>query len=183
MKRLVRYQLNFESKWLTLSGVMMGIAFFLQALDYFALRQLSALSLWDLIIWLILPMFLEALWCVPLRSELWKRAEAHGIFSALICLVLLTQTIMTGGVFPIVMGSVFYVIGAAAAVLITFGFIAHRALGMLVFCGCTAMWVLVFGLPGYVANPGYLTLAGLIPSGCLLLSMTFFYGGIRYAEA
>ena len=183
MKRLVRYQLNFESKWLTLSGVMMGIAFFLQALDYFALRQIGSLSLWDLVIWLILPMFLEALWCVPLRSELWKRAEVHGILSALICLVLLVQTIMSGGVFPIVMGCVFYVIGAAAAVLITFGFIAHRALGMLVFFGCTAMWVLVFGLPAYVANPGYMTVISLMPAGCLLLSMTFFYGGIQYSEA
>ena len=51
MKRLVRYKLNFESRWLTLSGVMMGVAFFLQALDFFALRQLSDVQLWPMLSW------------------------------------------------------------------------------------------------------------------------------------
>ena len=183
MKRLVRYQLNFESKWLTLSGVMMGVAFFVQALDYFALRQFQTIPMWQLVLWLILPMSMEALWCIPLRSEPWKRAEVHGIFAAFICVMLIGQVIMSGGVFPIVMGSVFYVIGAAAAVLITFGFIAHRALGMLVFCACTAMWVMVFALPAYLASPSYMTVVNLIPVGSLLLSMTFFFGGIQIRKA
>ena len=182
MKRLVRYQLNFESKWLTLSGVMMGVAFFLLALDYFALRQLQNLTLWHMMLWLILPMTLETLWCVPLRSEMWKRAEIHGVFSAMICLLLLGQTVMTGGVIPIVISSVFYVICGAAAILITFGFIAHRALGMLVFLAATTMWVLVLALPAYLADPGYLSLINLIPTGCLLMSQTFFFGGIRITE-
>lgn len=183
MKRQVRYQLNFESKWLTLSGVMMGVAFFLQALDFFALRQLQDVALWSKLMWLILPMSMETLWCVPLRSELWKRAEVHGIFAAMSCMVLLGQAILTGGVFAIVLGSVFYVIAGAAVVLITFGFIPHRALGMLVFGAAAAMWVLVFALPAYVAAPGYMTLVSLIPSGCLILALTFFFGGIRPIEA
>lgn len=179
MKRLVRYKLNFESRWLTLSGVMMGVAFFLQALDFFALRQLSDVQLWPMLMWLILPMSMETLWCVPLRSELWKRAEVHGIFMAMTCLVLLGQAILAGGVFPIVMGSCFYVIAAATAVLITFGCIAHRTLGVLVFGATAVMWVMVFALPAYLADPTYVTLIGLIPPGCLILSMTLFFGGIR----
>lgn len=179
MKRLVRYKLNFDSKWLTLSGVMMGVAFFLQALDYFALRQLQNLSMWQMLLWLILPMSMEALWCVPLRSELWKWAEVHGVFTAMLCLMLLVQAIMTGGVIPIIIASAVYLICAVGAIFITFGFIAHRALGMLLsLCG-TAMWVMIFAMPAYLADPSYLTLISLVPSGCLLLSMTFFYGGIR----
>lgn len=183
MKRQVRYQLNFESKWLTLSGVMMGVAFFLQALYFFALRQLHDISLWNKLLWLILPMSMEALWCIPLRSELWKRAEVHGIFAAMSCLVLLGQAILTGGVFPIILGAAFYAIGGAAVVLITFGFIPHRALGMLVFGAIAAMWVLVFALPAYLDAPTYVTLISQIPSGCLILALTFFFGGIRIKEA
>ena len=182
MKRLVRYKLNFESKWLTLSGVLMGFAFFLQALEYFALRHFQEVPLWPLLFWLVIPMAMEALWCVPLRSECWKRAEAHGVFAALICMVLLGQAILSGGVFGMILGGGFYVLAAAAGILITFGFIPHKALGFLVFAATFAMWVMVFALPGSLAAPNYRTLISLIPSGCLILSMTLFFWGIRISE-
>lgn len=179
MKRSVRYQLNFASKWLTLSGVMMGIAFFVQALNYLAFRQLGDISVRQLLLFLILPMSLEALWCVPLRSELWKCVEVHGIFAALVCIVLLGQAIFVGGVLPIILAVVFYLVGAASAILLTWGFIPHRALGILIFTGTFLMWALTFALPAYLAAPGYMVLLDLIPTGCLILSTLLLFGGIR----
>ena len=179
MKRLVRYQLNFHSKWLTLSGVMMGFAFFLQALDYFAMGRFFEADVWDLILFLVIPMLLEALWSASLRTERWNSAAPHGIFAVLICLILLAQVILSGGVFQIIIASIFFLLASATAVLITWGFIAHRALGILVFSAVVAMQVLVFVLPGYGADPGYVSLIRLIPSVCVTLSMTFLFGGIR----
>lgn len=182
MKRLVRYKLNFGSRWLTLSGVMMGIAFFLQALEYFALRQMQTVGIWNLLLYLILPMSLEALWCVPLRSEGWTRAEAHGVFSVLICLVLLGQTVLSGGVLPIVMGIIFLALSAVAAVLITWGFIPHRALGLLVFTATAVVRLLMFALPRYVSAPGYMTLVQELPPVCMILGMMLFFGGIQLRD-
>lgn len=181
MKRLVRYRLNFESKFLTLSGVMMGFAFFLQALDFFALRQLQQVSIWQLLLYLAIPMVLEACWCVPMRSQNWSWAEPHGVFAALICLTVLGQTILTCGVVPIVFASVFFVLGGACAVMICFGFIAHRFLGMLVFAAIAAMQVLTVTLPGYIAD-GYMSLVVQLPPVCMILSMMLFFCGIRIRE-
>lgn len=178
MKRLVRYKLNFESKWLTFSGVMMGVAFFIQALDYFALRQLHTVDIWQLLLFLILPMVLEVCWCVPLRSEIWSRAEVHGVFAALICLVLLCQSFLIGDVFASVLMTVFFVLGGATAVLITFGLISHLALGMLVFAAVVVVKVLLFTLPQYVAD-GYISLISELPSICAIVGMLLFFGGMR----
>lgn len=182
MKRLVRYKLNFQSKWLTFSGVMMGVAFFLQALDFFALRQLASVDIWDLLLFLILPMALEAAWCMPLRSERWNGAEAYGVFSALICLVLLGQAVFSGGVFPIVMGSVFFLLAGAVAVLITWGYIAHRVLGLLIFSATAVVRLLVFALPRYASSGGYMTLVQEIPPVCMILGMMLFFGGIHMCD-
>ena len=181
MKRLVRYKLNFESKWLRFSGVMMGVAFFLQALDFFALRQLQSVQTLELLLYLIMPMVLEACWCVGLRVEKWSRAEVHGIFAALICLVLLGQAILSGGVFPIVLGVVFFLLSGAVAVLITWGFIPHRALGLLVFAATAAVQVLLFALPAYVGS-GYMSLVQQLPPACMILGMMLLFGGIRMGE-
>ncbi len=176
MKRSARYQLNFASRWLTFSGVMMGLAFFLQALDYFALRKLSDVPVLELVLYLILPMVLEALWCVPLRSECWRRAEPHGIFAALLCLALMGQAILSGGVIPGILAGIFLVLSGAVAVLITWGVFPRRALGMLVFAATAAVWVLLLVLPQY---GGYRTLLQLLPPVCQILGMMLLFGGIR----
>lgn len=181
MKRLVRYQLNFHSRWLTLSGVMMGVAFFLLAFDFFALRQLHEEPVLDLILFLILPMVLQAAWCVPLRSERWKIAEPHGVIAAAMCLVLLGQAIAYGGVFTIVMAAVFTILGGAAAVLITWGFIPHKALGMLVFAGTAVVRALIFTLPQYLSN-GYMVLVQELPPLCMIIGIMVLFGGIRIAD-
>lgn len=181
MKRLVRYKLNFDSKWLTFSGVMMGIAFFLQALDFFALRQMQSAPIWQLLLYLIAPMVLEICWCVPLRSETWSRAEAHGVFAALICLVLLGQTVLSGGAMAIALSAVFFLLSGTAAVLITFGFIPHRALGLLVFAATAVMRVLVFAIPQYVVG-GCMSLVQEVPPVCMILALMLLFGGIRMGE-
>ncbi len=178
MKRLVRYKLNFDSKWLTFSGVMMGIAFFIQALDYFALRQLDAVSFWQLLLFLILPMVLEICWCVPLRAEVWNRAEVHGIFSAVICLVLMCQVFVSAALFPAILATVFFAVGGSVAVLVTFGLISHPALGMLVFGAVAAVRVLLFTIPQYV-SAGYSCLVTEIPCLCAIVGMMLLFGGIR----
>lgn len=181
MKRLVRYKVNADSKWLTFSGVMMGIAFFIQAVDFFALRQLHAVSLLQLLLFLILPMVLEAAWCVPLRLGKQGRAEVHGVIAALMCLLILVQTAVSASVFPMILGIAFCILGAAAAVLITFGFIAHSALGLLVFASVCAIRVLVFALPQFLSF-GYMTLVQELPPVCMILGMMLLFGGIRTAE-
>ncbi len=182
MKRLVRFQLNMESKWVTFSGVMMGIAFFFQALDFLALRQLQSVALWKLVLFLILPMVLEACWCVPLRLGKKSRAEVHGVLAALICLLMLVQSLLTAAVLPMVLGILFFLMGGAVSVLITFGFIPHRALGLLVFAAIGCVRALVFALPQYL-DSGYMSLVQEIPHLCMVLGMLLLFGALGIQEA
>ncbi len=181
MKRLVHFKLNVESKWLTFSGVMMGIAFFLQAFDFFALRQLQSVAFWQLLLFLILPMVLEACWCVPLRFGKQGRAELHGVLAALICLLMLVQCVVSATVLPMVLGILFFLLGGAASVLITFGFISHRALGLLVFTAIGFVRLVVFALPQYLTS-GYMSLVQQIPPLCMILGVLLLFGGLGTKE-
>ena len=181
MKRLVHYKLRADSKWLNISGVCMGIAFFLQALDYLALRTLQSVPVWQLILFMILPMALEAAWCVLVREKLTPKAEVVGIIGAVLCLMLLAQTMFCGNVLLMVIGAILFVLCGAVLVLITWGFIHHRALGMLVFFAAAVIRVLLFGLLPAVFSVNWRALLQELPALLSIVSIMFFFRGI-YAQ-
>ena len=93
------------------------------------------------------------------------------------------QAVLSGGVLPIIMGVIFLVLSSVAAILITWGFIPHRALGMLVFTATAVVRVLLFALPRYISAPGYMTLVQELPPVCMILGMMLFFGGIAIDDA
>lgn len=181
MKRLVHYKLRKESWWLTTSGVFMGIAFFLQALDFLALRSDQNISGGQLVLFMILPMVLEAAWFVLVREKLCDRAEVTGIIGGLLCLTLLVQTLFSGNFLLTIVGIGMFALAAAVIVLITWGFIHHRALGMLVFFAGAVVRVMLYGALYAVFSLNVMALVQELPVICAILAMMLFFRGI-YAQ-
>lgn len=181
MKRLVHYKLRSESWWLTASGIMMGLAFFLQALDFLALRTQHSVPVWQWILFMILPMVLEGAWFVLLREKMIPRAEVPGIVGGALCLLLLIQTLFCGSLLLAILGAVVFALAAATIVLITFGYIHHRALGMLVFLAASVVRVLLFGMIPALTTVNWSVLVREVPVVCVTLSMMLFFRGI-YAQ-
>ena len=181
MKRLVTFKFDPDGKWAALSGVLLGAAFFVQAFDYLLLRDLQD-SFFRLLVMMILPMLLEAAWCVSLRVTGSGRAEAYGIFGGALCLVLLLQSFYYHSLLLTILFIVLLLAGGAATVLISWGFIAHRALGALVFfviAGLRILFVLLHRLAGGVDWAG---LVSDLPSVCILLALTAFFGSLKIKE-
>ena len=181
MKRLVHYKLRKESWWLTTSGIFMGIAFFLQALDFLALRAGENVSGGQLVLFMIIPMLLEAAWFVLVREKVCDRAEVTGIVGGLLCLTLLVQTLFAGNFLLILIGILMFALAAAVIVLITWGFIHHRALGMLVFFAVAVVRVMLYGALPAVFSWNAMALIQEIPVIFVILAMMLFFRGI-YAQ-
>jgi hypothetical protein len=80
------------------------------------------------------------------------------------------------------MGAIFCVVCGAAAILITWGWIPHRALGMLVFSATAVARVLILALPACISAPNYMTLVQQLPPICMILAMMLFFGGLHKAD-
>lgn len=182
MKRLVNFRFDPNGKWATLSGILLGLAFLAQAADHLLLQELTALSFWRLLVMMILPMLLEAAWCVSLRILRLDRAEVFGVFGAALCLVLLLQAFFWHGIFQMILMIVLLLLAGAAMIMITWGFFAHRALGALIFLLIGGLRVLfvVFHRAGGAWD--WLGLFSDLPSVCMLLSMAVFFGNIKKEE-
>lgn len=178
MKPTVDYKLKKESKWLTASAVCMGLAFFLQAFDFLGLRLMQGISTLDLIVYMIFPMVSETVWCVYVRTTKQYSAKIGGIMGAVMCLVVLVQTLFCGNLFLLIIGILSCLLAAVTLVLITWGFIAHRHLGFLVLAAISAVRILLFGAIGFIIDLNWSGILREIPMVCVLLSLMLFFGGI-----
>lgn len=178
MKPTVEYKLKKESKWLTASAVMMGLAFFLQAFDFLGLRLIQGVDIREMIIFMILPMVLETVWCVYVRSHKEYSAKFGGVLGALLCIMVFVQTLFCGKMFLILLCGIACLLGVITLILITWGFIAHRPLGFMIFAAVVAIRVLLFNVIGYVTDLNWTEMLREVPVVAVLLSVTLFFGAI-----
>ncbi len=182
MKRQMIFEWNTDGRCARLSGVLMGIAFFAQALDYLGLRQPSSVAVYPLLVMLILPLVLETAWCVCLRLIRLKRAEVYGIFGAVFCLLLLLQSFFYGSLLLTVLFCVLLVVSGAALVLISWGFFPWRFLGgLLLFLVAVTRIITVAG-SRFVGGHDWMGLLNDLPSIGVLLALSCFFGSLKPAE-
>lgn len=179
MKQVAKYKLNFESKWLTASGVMMGLAFFIQAVYYFGVITLQGVDVLTLVLYLIAPMVLETAWCVLLRGVKLNAAGVFGIVGTLVCILLLVQSFFCGNTFQTVISVICYLVAALVLLVITGGFIPYKLPGFAVFAGVLAVRFVVFDMVVYVAPKDWMGLLLELPALCMIASLIFLFGGMK----
>ena len=179
MKRFVKFKFNPASKWAMLSGILMGIALFAQTLDFLGMRNLANVPLFQLLLMLILPLLTEATWCVCLRLVRCDRAEVYGILGAVSCLLLLLQSFSYGNLLLTVLFVLLLLVAGAAMVLISWGMIPRRGLGFLILFVIALIRIFVVVKHRIHGDYDWMGLLNDLPSVCILLAMTAFFGSLR----
>ena len=179
VKRIARYELYFDSSWLTISGLLMGLCFFAQAVYFLGINKLQDLEFFMLWLYLICPMALEFLWLVSLRGTKMKRPEVYGLLGLSMLILFLVQACFYGGIWDIVSTSLYVLFGGAALIFITFGVFPYKLIGMFVMAGILAIRLLVFDWPAYIVPVDWAGLVLEIPTLCMMLAVTCFFGGIE----
>ena len=127
LKRVIRYQVEIGSKMSELSAALMGAAFFLQALYFFLVKDLSSCSAGEVILRLILPLVASAAWLVLLRLTPVNNACLYGVCAAVLCALLAILGFYGSTLFALI-GLIWYIACGAVAVLICFGYMPYRIL-------------------------------------------------------
>ena len=127
LKRMIRYQVEIGSKMSELSAALMGAAFFLQALYFFLVKDLSSCSVGEVVLRLILPLVACAAWMILLRLTPVSNAIIYGVCAAVLC-VLLAVLGFYGNAMLALIGLIWYLACGAVAVLICFGYMPYRIL-------------------------------------------------------
>ena len=179
MKRLARYWINHEINWITASGVMMGVALFTQALYYFAFAPLEQISTVELVMKAILPMVLEATWCVLLRVVRLKPAFTFGVLGSVMCALLIAQALIFGSFFQILLSVIMYPIAIALLIIIVCGFFPYRLFGFVALAAVVVLRVFFFGFVLRLFRGQWLQLLEAIPGICMSAGLWFLFGGIR----
>lgn len=178
MKRIARYELNFDSNWMTVSGLLMGLCFFAQAVYFLGIRKLQGLDFPMLLLHLIIPMALEFLWLVTLRGTKVAHAGVYGLLGTWMLMLFMMQAFVYGDVWDIVSTVLYVLFGGAALIFITVGIFPYKLIGMAVMVMILCVRFFVFDWPAYIESNNWEGLVLEAPVLCMMLAVTCFFGGI-----
>ena len=180
MKRRIsyNYSMDFNGRSHFATAALMGAAFFLRAVYYFGFTRPETVGAWNLIIFLILPLLLEAAFMVMIRGLRWNMPGIYGIMGAVYCLLLLLQSFSGGNVLRIILSVIAYLACAAALWGIGEGLLS-KSLTVAVLSVTLAIRFLIFDLSGYIISLRVVAfireaaaLCGLLSLVCLCVGLT-----------
>lgn len=178
MKRIARYRIELESNWVTLSALLMGIAFFVQAMYFLAFGHYQTAGGWVNTIFMILPMALEFAWFILLKGVKLNAAGVYGILSVVICLVLMIQNYVTGSILQMIFGTLIYLVAAGLALLITGGYFPYKLIAIALFAGIGLVRILAFDLVRFILPGNWQGMVLELPALCMIFAMMLFFCGI-----
>lgn len=149
MKKTYRYSMDFDGRAHFAAAAFMGGAFFLRIVYYLGFTRPEAVGVWNLIIFLILPVLLEAAFMVMIRGMRLNLPGVYGIMGAVYCLIFLLQSFQSGSVLRIILSVIAY-LACAAVVLGTGAEMLSKSLAVAVLVVTFGVRFLVFDLSGYI---------------------------------
>lgn len=121
LKTLTKYSVNFQSRWIPIAGFFIGLSFFLLAVKYFGIENLSTLNPGEITISLIFPMLIMTVFGVSLCGFKFRAAPLYGIICSMYSLLLVFQAVSNeaGGILAVI----WYILLALIALATGFGFL------------------------------------------------------------
>ena len=177
-KLTYKYHMDFESKQHLAAPALMGGAFFLRTVYYFGFTRPENAGVWNLLIFLILPMALEAAFMVMLRGIRLDLPGVYGIMGAVYCVLLLLQCFQSGDLLRIILGSLAYLCCGAAVVGSGWGLLS-KSLTLAVLIVTVAVRFFVFDLSGYVFKLRLIPFIREAAAVCGLLALVFLIAGMK----
>ena len=171
------YRMDFEGRRHFWTTALMGCAFFLRAVYYFGFTRPETVGAWNLIIFLIAPMFIEAAFMVLMRGIRYNAPGVYGIMGAAYCLLLMLQSFQSGSVVQIILGVIAYLVCGAAVIAVTGGLLS-KGVAVTALFSTLVVRFLCFDLSGYIFSFRIVTfireasaLCGILGLGMLCLGL------------
>lgn len=176
--RIKRYHMDFEGKGLATASVLMGFAFFLRVVYYFGFTSTETVGISELVLFLILPLVLEAGLIALLRGVRLNMSLVYGILGAVYCAVLIAQSLQYGSILRMVLGIIAYVLCGGLLVVVSLGLLSKGIAVMM--CVITAVVRLaVFDLKPYLLE---LNLVAFLPEAaaiCVIFALGYMAMGLK----
>ncbi len=180
MKYDIYYTLRKQSPWLTISGALMGVAFLIQAVYYLIFRSVLELSLPELLIYMVIPMFVEFFWCLMLHVFPQRTTTNLGITAGLVFLVLMGHSLLYGNLARTVLAVTVYLAVVQLVVLILSGRFPYKLIGFAAMLAVLGLRILIFSYPIYIQAKDW---SGLltreVPGLCMLAAICCIFGAIE----
>ena len=150
MKHDVYYSLRRQNIWITLSGALMGLSFLIQAIYYLLVRSIVEVHIAELVIFMIVPMTIEFLWCLLIHVFPFKSTVPLSICACLVFLMLITYTVFYDNLVRTIIAAASYLAISQLVFVILSGLFPYKLFGFVgmltVLCGR----VLLFTYPVYI---------------------------------
>jgi len=176
-KKTHNYRMDFDGRRHFWSAALMGCAFFLRAVYYFGFTRPETVGAWNLMIFLIAPMVLEAAFMVLMRGIRYNAPGVYGVMGAAYCLLLMLQSLQSGSVVRIILGIIAYLVCGAALIAAT-GSLLSKGVAVTALFMTLAVRFLFFDLSGYIFSLRIVAfireaaaLCGLLSLGALCLGL------------
>ena len=172
MKYDTYYTLRRKSGWVTLSGVLMGIPFLIQAVYYLIFRPVAQVHMVELSIFMIAPMFIELFWCLLLHIFPQKTTTTLGVAACLIFLMLLVYSLFYQQIGRTILATIAYLAVSQLIMLILCGRFPYKLFGSAALIALLVIRVLLFSLPLYIQTGRWEPfLTRELPGSCMLGAM------------
>lgn len=133
LKQYTRYQINFNSKWTSVCGVLMGISFFLRLIYYFGLTNIYDVGFVEILTTMILGTALCLAYLITLSVMRLNAPGVYGILGAVHCFLLVMGTFSSGDAVRIVLAVLWYALAAGVLLMTVGGYLPGRLLSSLMF--------------------------------------------------
>lgn len=116
LKQYKQYQMNFKSKWIQPSAMLMGVSFFLRIFYYFGFRFVSDWSFWDVLFQIALPLAFAGAFTVILWTVKRNAPGLYALIGGSFCILTFIWSLYTGNFLYILLCLVYY---PATAIILT----------------------------------------------------------------
>ena len=130
---------------------LMGGAFFLRIVYYLGFTRPETAGVWNLLVFLILPLLVEAAFMVMIRGLRLNLPGTYGIMGAVYCMLFLLQCFDSGNVVRIVLSIIAY-LACGAVVFGTGAGLLNKNLTVAVLLITFCVRFLIFDISGYILS-------------------------------
>lgn len=174
--KLHKYHMDPEGKYHVGTAALMGAAFFLRCAYYFGFTRPESAGAWNLLVFLILPMLLEAAFMVMLRGMKMDLPSVYGIMGAVYCGLLILQSFQVGGFLRIVLAILGFVICGGALVGVGWGLLS-KSLAVTALLVTFGVRLLAFDL-GLLLRLRLVAFMRQAAGLCAILALAFLCAGL-----
>lgn len=183
-KQYLHYQIDFKSRWVQPSAVLMGLSFFFRIVCFFGLRFVSDWSFFDVLFHMIFPLLLGGAYIVLLRAVRVNAPGLYAILGAGLCVLMFLWSFSGGNIWYILLCFVYYIASGAVLIATAGGFLPGKLLSSAMFLVPFILRFLRLNVFSIMIDGLFLELSVLLQLAALFcLTRSFKEGKRRSPEA